>query len=201
MIFNLNFIWNSMCKGNSCFNIFQNLTGGSIFCPKTQTPSLWGWENAEFEKVSFAKSAKAFDLTLHSHWLTPTTLFKKEWKMQKIVLFKVNFLDDFSHNDFYFFSNIILFVSVNPSRWETLKLAIGFVGKTKNIYIALLQSGQNFLQHFISPCLHVVVSVVTTLRQVHVKNDCQKSSSEICNHLKSYYFTPKDSSTSKNNLV
>ena len=64
MIFNLNFIWNSMCKGNSCFNIFQNLTGGSIFCPKTQTPSLWGWENAEFEKVSFAKSAKAFDLTL-----------------------------------------------------------------------------------------------------------------------------------------
>ena len=112
MIFNLNFIWNSMCKGNSCFNIFQNLTGGSIFCPKTQTPSLWGWENAEFEKVSFAKSAKAFDLTLHSHWLTPTTLFKKEWKMQKIVLFKVNFLDDFSHNDFYFFSNIILFISV-----------------------------------------------------------------------------------------
>ena len=112
MIFNLNFIWNSMCKGNSCFNIFQNLTGGSIFCPKTQTPSLWGWENAEFEKVSFAKSAKAFDLTLHSHWLTPTTLFEKEWKRQKIVLFKVNFLDDFSHNDFYFFSNIILFVSV-----------------------------------------------------------------------------------------
>ena len=85
-------------------NIFQNLTGGRIFCPKTQTPSLWGWESAEFEKVSFAKSAKAFDLTLHSHWLTPTTLFKKEWKMQKIVLFKVNFLDDFSHNDFYFFS-------------------------------------------------------------------------------------------------
>ena len=72
---------------------------------------------SEVEKVqvSFAKSAKAFDLTLHSHWLTPTTLFKKEWKMQKIVLFKVNFLDDFSHNDFYFFSNIILFVSVNPS--------------------------------------------------------------------------------------
>ena len=99
----MNFIWNSMCKGNSCFNIFQNLTGGSIFCPKTQTPSLWGWENAEFEKVSFAKSAKAFDLTLHSHWLTPPTLVKKEWKRQKIVLFKVNFLDDFSHNDFYFF--------------------------------------------------------------------------------------------------
>ena len=30
-------------------------------------------------------------------------LSKKEWKMHKIVLFKVNFLDDFSHNDFYFF--------------------------------------------------------------------------------------------------
>ena len=165
MIFNLNFIWNSMCKGNSCFNIFQNLTGGSIFCPKTQTPSLWGWENAEFEKVSLAKSRSIF-------WTIFPTM------------------------TFIFFPNIILFVSINPSRWETLKLAIGFVGKTKNIYIALLQSGQNFLQHFISPCLHVVVSVVTTLRQVHVKNDCQKSSSEICNHLKSFYFTPNDSTTS-----
>ena len=29
------------------------------------------------------------------------------------------------------------------------------------------------------------------------ENDCRKSSSEICNHLKSYYFTPKDSSTSR----
>ena len=112
MIFNLNFIWNSMCKGNSCFNIFQNLTGGSIFCPKTQTPSLWGWENAEFEKVSFAKSAKAFDLTLHSHWLTPTTLFKKEWKKKKSCFSRSIFWTIFPTMTFIFFPNIILFVSV-----------------------------------------------------------------------------------------
>ena len=146
MIFNLNFIWNSMCKGNSCFNIFQNLTGGSIFCPKTQTPSLWGWENAEFEKVSFAKSAKAFDLTLHSHWLTPTTLVEREWKRQKIVLFKVNFLYDFSHNDFCVFCQYHSVCQRKPSGWETLKMAIGFVGRTNNIYIALLHQ-----EHFKTP--------------------------------------------------
>ena len=36
-----------------------------------------------------------------------------------------------------------------------------------------------FLQHFISPCLHVVVSVVATLRQVHVKTTAE-------NHLPKY---------------
>ena len=112
MIFNLNFIWNSMCKGNSCFNIFQNLTGGSIFCPKTQTPSLWGWESAEFEKVSLAKSAKAFDLTLHSHWLTPTTLFEKEWKRAKDRAFQGQFFGQFFPQWLLFFPHIILFVSV-----------------------------------------------------------------------------------------
>ena len=144
----MNFIWNSMCKGNSCFNIFQNLTGGSIFCPKTQTPSLWGWENAEFEKVSFAKSAKAFDLTLHSHWLTPTTLFKKEWKMQKIVLFKVNFLDDFSHNDFYFFfPNIILFVSVGhfPAGLSSVKIKGTYWRIPIDPFWFGLWAGNNFL--------------------------------------------------------
>ena len=122
---------------------------------------------------------------------------RKNGKCKRSCFSRSIFWTIFPTMTFIFFSNIILFVSVNPSRWETLKLAIGFVGKTKNIYIALLQIVQNFLQHFISPCLHVVVSVVTTLRQVHVKNDCQKSSSEICNHLKSFYFTPNDSTISK----
>ena len=49
---------------------------------------------------------------------------------------------------------------------------------------------------------HLSMSSCCSLRCRHsppssCENDCRKSSSEICNHLKSYYFTPKDSSTSR----
>ena len=119
-------------------NIFQNLTGGRIFCPKTQTPSLWGWESAEFEKVSFAKISQSF-------WsYSPFTLahaYHFVWERMKKAkdrAFQGQFFGQFFPQWLlFFFSNIILFVSVNPSGWETLKLAIGFVGKTKKTYTLL----------------------------------------------------------------
>ena len=82
------------------------------FAPKHKHPP------SEVEKMQNLKRCRLQNqpkllilLSIHIGSRLPLCLRKNE-KGQKIVLFKVNFLDNFSHNDFYFFSNIILFVSV-----------------------------------------------------------------------------------------
>ena len=168
----MNFIWNSMCKGNSCFNIFQNLTGGSIFCPKTQTPSLWGGESAgvvcKISQSFWSYSPFTLAHAYHFVWERMENATDRAFQGQFFRRFFPQWL-------LFFFSNIILFVSVNPSRWETLKLAIGFVGKTKKHIHCSLTKWSKF-----STTFHLSMSSCCSLRCHHSPpSSCEKRLPEI----------------------
>ena len=97
------------------------------------------------KRCRLQKSAKAFDLKLSIHIGSRLPLWLRKNEKGKRSCFSI-FCTIFPTMTFVFFCQYHSVCQRKPSGWETLKMAIGFVGRTKNIYIALLHQ-----EHFKTP--------------------------------------------------